>query len=372
MTSRPLHIVMVTADFPPNIGGIATHVDALSHALAKMGHQITVLTLPLAQNDQRRSQEENLTIYRPPIPKAKPFYSWMLKYWLQGFLKKNRVDLIHVHGLRPLEASKCSKIPVFFTNHTSGFLKRIKKGPAERKRLKKRLEHLVHLFAPSQELLDAAQSVVGFSGPGTFIPNGVDCEQFSPGTDQRARYQISQTTTIILLARRLVDKNGVIPFAKSLAFLKDENIHVLFAGSGPEEPKVQKIVQSAGMTEKTHFLGNVAHHDMVELYRMADISVLPSLMEATSITGLESMACGVPLVGTRVGGIPALIKDQYSGFLVPKEDPKALAEALKQLVYDPEKRQQMGQNSRQIALEKFQWSVIAGQTEKVYRQTLKN
>ena len=125
------------------------------------------------------------------------------------------------------------------------------------------------------------------------------------------------------------------------------------------------------MSERVTMLGSVNNNDMPDIYRACDISVLPSLMEATSITGLESMASGLVLVGTKVGGIPALIEEGKTGFLVPPRDPEAMAEKLIPLIRDKARCKQMGEAAREKAKTEFSWPVIAGQTVEVYRKYLK-
>jgi glycosyltransferase involved in cell wall biosynthesis len=108
---------------------------------------------------------------------------------------------------------------------------------------------------------------------------------------------------------------------------------------------------------------------MPEVYRACDISVLPSWREATSITGLESMASGLPLVATRVGGIPELVEEGETGLLVAPRDPGALGAAIASLVEAPERRREMGRRARARAVSRFAWSAIAADTAALYRET---
>ena len=170
---------------------------------------------------------------------------------------------------------------------------------------------------------------------------------------------------VVLLARRLVEKNGVVVFADAVTRLKNP-ARIVFAGDGAERRKVEQILRDGGCLDRCVFLGNVPNPDMPDIYRAADLSVLPSFMEATSITGLESMATGLPLVGTRVGGIPALINDEETGLLVNSHDPAALAVAMDRLIADSGLRAKMGQAARQRAADHFSWNRIAAQTVDVY------
>ena len=130
------------------------------------------------------------------------------------------------------------------------------------------------------------------------------------------------------------------------------------------------ILAENGMLDRTIFLGSVANSEMPDLYRAADLSVLPSLAEATSIAGLEAMATGLPLVGTDVGGIPTIIEDKATGLIVPPRDPDAMANALGQLISDADLRRRMGAAARAKVEREFTWPVIVRKTVEVYRACL--
>ncbi|MCA9077446.1 MAG: glycosyltransferase family 4 protein [Planctomycetaceae bacterium] len=363
-----MRIGLISVDFHPNVGGVAAHVVELGKALVKLGHEVHVVTLPIADERSRESEFHGMQVHRTPFPKQKPVYSWLTNWWLRQFLQLEPMDVLHVHGLRPVEATRGLNVPVVFTNHTSGFLKRIQRGPGEHRRLADRLKHVAHVLAPSDELVEATKTV-GYSGPVTFISNGVDTTRFKPGVpSHRESWQATDDDVVVLLARRLVEKNGVTVFAEAVTQLKDLPVRVIFAGDGDDRGKVESIISTGGMQDACRFLGNVMNTDMPDIYRSADISVLPSFMEATSITGLESMATGLPLVGTRVGGIPALIDDEVSGLLVDPGQPTQIAAAIRRLVESSESRQRMGKRARQRASELFSWDRIARETVAVYQQ----
>jgi glycosyltransferase involved in cell wall biosynthesis len=360
-----MNIALISVDFAPNVGGVAAHVVELGKALAKAGHQVHVLTLPIGDKRAPLEQWQGMSVHRPALPKPKPLYTLAMKAWLRRFLKQHPIDIIHVHGMRPLEATKGLNIPVLFTNHTSGYLRRLEKGPKVHKQLAKRLSHICHVLAPSEELCEATRTV-GFTNPVDFIANGVDTERFSPAPESQSSTSDRKGPVTVLLARRLVDKNGVTVFAEAVAELHDLDVKLVFAGNGPERDKVEQILKENGMHTKAEFLGDVPNTDMPEIYRNADISVLPSFMEATSITGLESMACELPLVGTRVGGIPTIIAEGETGLLVPPGDPQAIGQAIRTLVIDDTRRREMGARARTRAVEQFSWRHIADTTAQVY------
>jgi glycosyltransferase involved in cell wall biosynthesis len=127
------------------------------------------------------------------------------------------------------------------------------------------------------------------------------------------------------------------------------------------------------LRDRVHFTGIVPQVDLAELYQRAEVFILPSSChEAFGMPLAEAMACGRPVVGARAGGIPELFEDGISGFLVEREDPEALADAILRLLDDSELRQTMGARGRERSREYFSWEVIARETAALYEQAIAN
>jgi glycosyltransferase involved in cell wall biosynthesis len=366
-----VRVCLVTSEYPPVIGGIASHVFELARAIAAASVEATVVhPISLMSPPPPPPEAPGVAVFRPRLVKAQPLYDFVLRLWLRGHLAKGKFDLVHVHGVRPLAATRGLSLPVVFTNHTSGFLGRLNAEPGRKRRTAALLEHVDALLAPSDELVAAARAF-GYAGPAQMIPNGVDIERFAPGpSGARAAWGFGADETVIMLARRLVKKNGVLGFARAVARMQARNFRVVVAGDGPDREQMVEILGEAGMLDRVKFLGAVPNSSMPEIYRACDVAVLPSLAEATSITGLEAMACGLPLVGTNVGGIPAIVADGVSGLLVPPADPEALAGALGRLIDSPGLRRTMGEAGRRSAEETFSWPIIARRTAEAYEACL--
>ena len=361
-----MNIGLVSVDFYPHVGGIAAHVLELGRALVSAGHVVHVFTVPIGTEPVGTQSLDGMTVHRLGTSLIKPIYTWNTHRTLRSAIDAHNLDVVHVHGLRPLEATRNLTVPVIFTNHSSGFLKRLERGPAQRRRVAKRMTHVAHVLAPSRELAERTKEV-GFSGPVDYIPNAVDTDRYQPGpSSYRTAWNVPDASPVLLLARRLVEKNGVVVFAQCLQYLSDLPWTAIFAGDGEERGKVESILSRHHLSDRCRLLGNVASTTMPEIYRSADISVLPSFMEATSITGLESMASSLPLVGTMVGGIPELVNDQETGLLVPPGNPEALAAAIRKLLIDGDLRHQYGRAGRQRVIDHFSWKAMALRTSEIY------
>jgi glycosyltransferase involved in cell wall biosynthesis len=172
----------------------------------------------------------------------------------------------------------------------------------------------------------------------------------------------------------LEPKNGVEFFIRSIPIVRERfpNAQFLVAGGGfPEErARFEDMLRAFGQQKGVVFSGNVSNTVMPKFYALATIAVLPSLMEATSIAGLEAMACGLPLIGTTVGGIPEIISDGDSGLLVEPRDERALAGAMLRLLEDQSLRTSLGREARRRVETEFAWSEIARRTCEVYDRVL--
>jgi len=361
-----MRILMMASEYPPRIGGVATHVQELGRALRASGHFVRIVA-PATSEDP--DPEDHVIRYSPWL-RAQPFSDWLTARWCRKLLARDAFDLVHVHGLRPLRAALATDLPVVFTNHTSGFLQTVAAGGRRLARLSALIGRCDHLIAPSEELVSAAREAA-YSGPATYIPNGVDDQRFRPGSDHvlRAAWGIPEDACVVVLARRLVPKNGVMDAARALAATAD-HVHFVFAGDGSERVSMERVIAESGVQRRAHFIGGVPNPGMPRVYHAADFCLLPSHMEATSIAGLEAMACARALIGTRVGGIPALVGDGVTGILVPPRDPAALAKAVNRLAGDAGLARLMGEAARARVEREFSWARIAEQTARVYGEVL--
>lgn len=168
----------------------------------------------------------------------------------------------------------------------------------------------------------------------------------------------STTERVLGTAARLLAQKGIGYLLHSLASLRSEfpNLVLEIAGSGPERTTLERTTRALGLTDRVRFLGWV--NDLAPLFGRWEAFVLPSLEEGLPVAPLEAMAAGLPVVATDVGGIPELVENGRTGWLVPPGDSQALAERLRQLLGDREKRLSMGaagfaRARRQFAVERM-------------------
>lgn len=363
-----MKILCLTSELPPQIGGIATHVFELTRRLSDFGNDISVIAPGKGVDFDNGNGIGPTVETRRFLISGKPLFDIQFAIWLRKHIATLRPDVVHVHGMKCLAATAtwaCASVPVVFTNHTSGFLRQVERSVRSRIRAASRIHHATAIIAPSETLFEATRQI-GYAGSLHYVPNGVDTDRFSH--DDAARVQlrndwnVEDGEPVVLLSARLAEIKGASDFAQACGSLSDVRCGIVVAGDGPERAEMERVFAELGLSGRVRFLGAVPNAEMPEVYSAADIAVLPSRMEATSISGLEAMACGLALVGTAVGGIPALVSDGKTGTLVPPQDRQALGTAMRELALDAERRERYGAAAREKAVREFPWTRIAGQT----------
>jgi glycosyltransferase involved in cell wall biosynthesis len=220
-------------------------------------------------------------------------------------------------------------------------------------------------LAPSEELLEVP---FDFPAKKVFISNGVISSKFTMNDKVREKLRnelyIKNDEKLAIVTRRMVWKNGVNFLALATKYIKNDKLKLLFIGDGEQYDEIKAILEE-NFKDRFILLGSKKHHEIIDYYSAADLSILPSLMEATSISGLEAMAASLPLVGTKVGGIPVIIKDGENGYLCQSENPEDLAQKIDKLLDSD--YVSMGEKSKEMVDKYFDWIEIAKKTLKEYK-----
>jgi glycosyltransferase involved in cell wall biosynthesis len=167
------------------------------------------------------------------------------------------------------------------------------------------------------------------------------------------------------------DQKGMDVLLKSLPLiLRYHKVALNIIGTGPRLPRYQALAADLGVAQHVRFLGFVEHQDMPRHYQQAGVFVLPSRRESFGLVLAEAMACGLPVVATKVGAIPEVVEDGVTGVLVPPDDPEGLASAITALLNDPQTMRAMGTRGRQRAETCFTWDLVAKRVIEGYERAL--
>ena len=297
-----------------------------------------------------------------------PRIGWqMLAGHAQPYLRllgRRRPSLIHAHfgieGVSALGLATQLKIPLVTTFH--GFDATLKThamlgSPAwfRYPLLRRKLAREGNLFLCASSFIRQKLLETGFPESRTHTHYiSVDCQTIRPRAD-------FEETPLILHVARLVEVKGTRYLLRAFATVarKYDLVRLLIIGDGPLRRQLHALTVSLGMRDRIEFLGAVPHAAVLAWMRKAAMLVLPGIRTATGreeglgMVLLEAAATGLPIVGSRVGGIPECMLEGKTGFLVPERDEDALARRMAELLEDPERRHRMGAAGRALVEERF-------------------
>jgi len=373
-------------------GGQNVHVAMLARALAHRGHRVTVYTrrdspeLPDRVPFAPGVVVEHLDAGPPaPLPKDEIWpHVGELAASLRSALIAAPPDVVHAHfwmsGKACVDAARGLGIPVVQTFHALGTVKRRWQGPADTSPAPRiRVETMVARSAAGV-IATCADEVVELEAMGvdprrvSIVPSGVDTGSFSPDGPAAERTAAPR----LLVIGRLVARKGLGDVLAALARLPGVEL-VVVGGPGADElatdPSAAAVVEQAvelGVADRVRLVGRADRCEVSAWIRSADVVVCAPWYEPFGIVPLEAMACGVPVVGTAVGGLVDTVVDGVTGLLVPRRCPERLAAAIGVLLDDPALRSRMGAAGRERVVAAYDWPEIARKTEVEYLRILRS
>ena len=204
------------------------------------------------------------------------------------------------------------------------------------------------------------------------VPAGVDLDMFRPGDQRWARDKLGLNgERIVLYVGRMDAIKGLDVLIHSVASMETPcNLKVLVIGGSKQDREfnnAQKLVNALEVADKIDLLGTLEHESLPLYYQAADVCVVPSYYESFGLVALESMACGTPVVASRVGGLQTVVKDNQSGYLVPWHCPDAFAGRLEMLLTSDSLRKSLGRQARELA-KRLSWKATASSIVDVYAE----
>jgi glycosyltransferase involved in cell wall biosynthesis len=338
--------------------GATTSIKNLCHVLTDRGH--TVLPIVYRDGDFQGELDRDYPVRRLETS-GKFSIAGILE--LRNLIRELKPDLVHTHlshaTLRGSFAARLARTPVIATVHgmngrlTYNFANRLITVSQAAK------QHLVGQGVHPNRI-SVAYNGIPIPGPEAFIRR-----------DQvRASLNIPAEAVVLGSTSRADYSKGIQDAIAATAMLarRHSNVYFVFAGDGECLEDLRTQVKTLGIADRTRFLG--FRNDVMDVLSSMDVFVFPSLKEAMGISIVEAMAMALPIVGSRIGGIPEVV-DAESGILVPGNDPPALAEALHCLLEDPNEIKAMGHRARARAAEKFSLAASAEQVEDAYKILLR-
>jgi phosphatidylinositol alpha-1,6-mannosyltransferase len=402
-----VRILAITSSYPRYEGdATAPFVESLVRSVAALGHEVHVL---VPQHRSWNRPQTQGTVHFHPYrysPRAswtpwgysqslsggesirKPLYAVAPSVLVSAIragrrlLARDRFDVVHVHWVIPNGPIGAlvsrGRVPLVVSLHGSDM------AVAERSRAPRRaarwtFARAAAVTAPSQDLLVRAGRL-GAEGL-ELVPYGADVDALSATAEQaagaRLRLGLDRDAVVVMGIGRLIPVKGfdVLVEAHALAIAKRGDVRLVLVGDGDQREALQSRVAALGVAQSVVFVGSAAHHEIPALLGSADIVAVPSIRSGGYVDGLpnvalEAMAAAKPLVASRVGGLPDLVRPGENGLLVDERDPRQLADAVLRLAGEPELRERLGRAAREEIRTARTWDSVASRVVEVYERAI--
>jgi D-inositol-3-phosphate glycosyltransferase len=398
-----LHVAMLSVHTCPlaalggkETGGMNVYVREVSRELGRMGVSVDVFTRSQDPSIPRvvRLGERARVIHLAAgveAPMARERVYGHLDEFVEG-IEAWRIaeaidyDLIHAHywlsGVVALTLKTRWSVPVLQMFHTLGRLKnRVARSAAELEPAV-RLEEETRIVSAADRIVAAnvverAELLRDYAAHASriaTIPCGVDTDLFTPADRAEARRRLGlDGRPVLLWVGRIAPIKGLDTLLDAVARLAEggQDMRLLVVGGDADEPtsghesSLRQRLARLGLEGSVRFVGPQPQSVLPLYYAASDVTVLPSYYESFGMVALEAMACGSPVIASRVGGLVTTVRDGVTGFLVPDGDVGALAERIETLVADPELRWRLGREGVRWAAQ-HRWPCVAEAVCKEY------
>ena len=405
---RPLKICLLSYRSNPHSGGQGVYLKNLSRALKDLGHTVAVISGPpdpQLDDDIPMDQLPGLDLYNPAdpfrVPKLKELMNpinlieWIgvstmgfpepFTFGLRAyrFLRSRLADYDIVHDNQSLSYgiwAISKKIPTIATIHHPITVDRKLAIQSESSPLKKMKQWRWHSFIGMQKRVSRSLArIITVSAsarddicrdfktrPDNFriVPNGINTDLFYPIPEIERR-----TNRIIVTNSADTALKGLYFLFQAVAELvKTLEIEVTVIGTPKEDGRIVKLIRKLGIGHLINFTGRIDNGEFVRQYARATVAVVPSVYEGFGLPVGEAMACAVPVISTTGGALPEVVGD--AGILVPPADHMALARAIREVIGNPGRANELGLAGYKRVQAQFTWPAAAKKTIAAYREVI--
>lgn len=367
MQKQTLNVGIFTYDFFPFIGGQGRHIYQMYQQ-----NQIHKKTNMFVFSPNKNALPNHIQLF--PETKNSRLknieYSWKLNTLLENLISQYKLDVMHLHGgPGGLFLLKKFPIPIVYTSHHT-YWQQYRYIRTERwkyalyileKQSYRHADQIICVSEDTQKILSKYYNVDHSSLH--YIPNGIE-------TKQDRTNQVENKTKDILYVGRIDKRKGVDFLIKAMMCVNniDSDITLHVVGTGKD--KIELEAWSKRYKLPVIFYDHIPDHALQQMYTKVAAQVVPSIFEGFGISVLEGMANHVPIIATNVDGIRGIVKNNYSGMLVPYNDPEALADTIIYLLANPHKQKELADNAYR-ELPKYNWQKNYFQTIQLY-ETISN
>ena len=371
-----------------DVGGMNIYIREVAHRLRSEGIEIDIFTREHNRQEELEEEFEALNIIYInagdlDIDKTGMFSD--LDKFVEGVLnyssrQNQSYELIYAHywlsGVVAIELKNAWNVPVITSFHTIQGIKKENFPFNKDNQEREKQERIISLQSDSIIVWSSHEKKFIEQNFGvkpskiSVIPPGVDLDLFHPINIQEARRKIQMQERIrtILYVGRIERLKGLDMLLKALSQIHHEDTFLYIIGgmyNVEEVNRLKKICIDLNLNEKVHFIGSISRKQLKYYYNSADLHVLPSYYESFGLSVLESAACGKPSIASKVGGLPSIIRDNETGFLLEQRSLDSLIKKIEILLNDKELSETMGRAARKQA-ENLDWDIAINQLKNLF------
>ncbi|MGH7394969.1 MAG: N-acetyl-alpha-D-glucosaminyl L-malate synthase BshA, partial [Candidatus Methylomirabilales bacterium] len=363
----------------PTYGGSGVVASELGVELARRGHEIHFISYALPVRLQQYDQHvffHEVEVLTYPLFDHPP-YTIALAAKMADVARQVGLDVLHVHYAIPhtVSAHLATEVlgpsaPAVVTTLHGTDITLVGRDPSLFSITRFAIERSDGVTCVSHYLAERTRELFGVARPLTVIPNFVDTKRFARREEGSPRAFFAPRGERVLVhvsnfrpLKRIPDVLQVFAAVRRQLPAK-----LLLVGDGVERPAATSLAQELGVAGDVLFLSR--QEDVPRLLLAGDLFLLPSEEESFGLAALEAQSCGLPVIATRVGGLPEVVADGETGYLFPVGSVQAMAEAAVALLQDAERLQKMGEAARRRALAHFDASLIVPRYEAFYAAVL--
>lgn len=342
------------------------------NAMVQRSHEIHLITM----HDEKVDKfDKRVKIHRLKVPA--PFGYYLNVIEAKRIVKKIQPDLLHAHyasGYGTL-ARLINYTPTLLSVWGSDVYLFPYESKRNEKVLRKNLMAADFITSTSKDMKRQTERFV--SNPIEVVPFGIDIDLFQH-TDVK-----DNDTIVIGTVKKLEHVYGIDILIEATALLISylrehqhedlaNRIRLRLVGKGPQREELIHLTEKWNIRTMTEFVGYVANNQVVDQLNQMDIFAVFSRSESFGVAVLEASACKLPVVVSNVGGLPEVVQDGQTGFIVPLENMETIVESLARLVINEEKRRQMGKQGRSFVRQRYMWENNVSAMEKTYEKIIQS
>jgi len=373
----------------PEAGGMNVYVRELARELGKRGLMVDIFTrwtdptspriLPLSEHVRVVQIKAGpiAKLHKNALFEHVPEFVRRVQQFAEH--EQHRYDVIHSHywlsGLAGMSLAKAWDIPHLTMFHTLARLKQ--QARPEEMESPLRIEYEGRIIVSADRIAvatpherDQITHIYGISPQHmTIVPCGVDLQHFQPQNREQARAALGlDGKPALLFVGRPDPLKGGEMLIQAAGLLQQPATVIMVGGNlegDPELERLRKVARKHGLAGKIHFVGAIPQEDLPRFYSAADVMVVPSYYESFGLVAVEALACGTPVIATKVGGLQYIVRDGENGFLIPWRCAALFAEKIDTLLSDTALLEDLRATARPSVM-RYSWRSVAMQIRQIY------